>query len=327
MCLTHFDLKIFKAALFFLKICHADPHDCVQHFPSSSLPKNPSQKARHAYFCRADRLTFGRYESDPLPDLELQCSKLLESEDPDEELWAVHVPPKAPGAISWNISWDENRWKMDRKWFGMFVFFFFVLIAELFSDPRSFMFPGTKSKPFKTLNPSCSHIRWQTSDDSIHCFAILQGTNLSLFPRYVWRWFSFSQRYVTSWRVSFAHVSMFDFDFFVAGWIRVWSTIWTLEWAKECTSLRLYERVWPFSDNTTCQIELRYMSFFLRFKYETNCVPALRWFRASRHDVCHVDLGILGISFRNRGVPKLPGGSNDQRPPPWRLPWPGHDAS
>lgn len=100
MCLTHFDLKIFKAALFFLKICHADPHDCVQYFPSSSLPKNPSQKARHAYFCRADRLTFGRYESDPLPDLELQCSKLLESEDPDEELWAVHVPPKAPGAIS-----------------------------------------------------------------------------------------------------------------------------------------------------------------------------------------------------------------------------------
>ena len=100
MCLTHFDLKIFKAALFFLKTCHADPHDCVQYFPSSSLPKNPSQKARHAYFCRADRLTFGRYESDPLPDLELQCSKLLESEDPDEELWAVHVPPKAPGAIS-----------------------------------------------------------------------------------------------------------------------------------------------------------------------------------------------------------------------------------
>lgn len=130
MCLTHFDLKIFKAALFFLKICHVDPHDCVQYFPSSSLPKKPSQKARHAYFCRADRLTFGRYESDPLPDLELQCSKLLESEDPDEELWAVHVPPKAPGAISWNISWDENRWKMDRKWFviawglGCLCFFF-----------------------------------------------------------------------------------------------------------------------------------------------------------------------------------------------------------
>lgn len=57
MCLTHFDLKIFKAALFFLKICHADPHDCVQYFPSSSLPKNPPQKARHAYFCGADRLT------------------------------------------------------------------------------------------------------------------------------------------------------------------------------------------------------------------------------------------------------------------------------
>jgi len=32
--------------------------------------------------------------------LELQCSKLLESEDPDEELWAVHVPPKAPGTKS-----------------------------------------------------------------------------------------------------------------------------------------------------------------------------------------------------------------------------------
>ena len=46
----------------------------------------------------------------------------------------------------------------DRLGLGMFVFFF-VLIAELFSDLRSFMFPGTKSKPFKTLNPSCSHIR------------------------------------------------------------------------------------------------------------------------------------------------------------------------
>lgn len=138
------------------------------------------------------RTPLGSYESDPLPDLELQCSKLLESEDPDEELWAVHVPPKAPGAISWIYI---MRWKMENGqkdtesglwWLGMFVLFFdFDLSCGAVFRSKKFHVPGTKSKPFKNLNLSCSHVRWQTLDDSIHCFTILQATNLSLFPRYV----------------------------------------------------------------------------------------------------------------------------------------------
>ena len=38
-----------------------------------------------------------RYPSDPLPEKELLCSKLLDAEDPQDQLWAVHVPASQGG--------------------------------------------------------------------------------------------------------------------------------------------------------------------------------------------------------------------------------------